>query len=171
MISQLEHPESRPVEELIKLWPDTWERFDGVVGGMAMVQDKPDESALKTLITQPVQEMLRVCRLSFCAHIEYLLELSRAEITEETFDDVFKIVCFTCLSLSRADADRDEGRTYSAHPRRACLYRRIFARAIQHSARPVPWYVRLLLATALNYCLLFTSNLQFHCLTILSFLS
>jgi hypothetical protein len=56
----MEQVEARPVDELIKIWPDTWNRFDSVVDGVAMVQEKPDESALKTLVTQPVQEMLKV---------------------------------------------------------------------------------------------------------------
>jgi hypothetical protein len=60
MMDLIADEDHRTVDELLTTWPDYWERFSSVVGGYAMVQDKDDSSALKSLVTGPVQEMLKV---------------------------------------------------------------------------------------------------------------
>lgn len=57
-----EELEVRPIEELIKLWPETWEKFDHSLKGInsEVGSNAPEGSALQSLLHQPIQEMLKV---------------------------------------------------------------------------------------------------------------
>jgi len=85
----------RSTEELIQVWPERWEKFEETIKFLNSEAGKssPQGSALRNLHEAPVQEMLR-----------YLLELSKSDIGEEHFDDVFKIV----LSIVNDDRVKTE---------------------------------------------------------------
>jgi uncharacterized membrane protein YgcG len=88
----------RSIEELIKGWPEQWEKFEQTIKFLNsdVGKNATEGGALRSLHDAPVQEMLK-----------YLLELSKSDIQDEHFDQVM-LIALAIINDERIKTDNGE---------------------------------------------------------------